>query len=390
MTKKTNVIYRCIVAITLTALLVVFSGCSYAACMMAAYNMPEAVEYIYDNTLIVNNITEDGQSFAGTGFVVESGEDGVYAITNYHVVADSKLLTVDYGKDNENTCHASVVGWYEYHDIAVIALDTDAQFNQIDEERFISPTYDEAAYSMGNEYGLGKKVFRTGKTTDETHFVETEKLGWYDAYDEVAIKCVPVAEYSCSVESGMSGCPIADGNGNITGVGTYRMENSKNYYGVDARIAHSVYAAVRSGEFNAAIGSGAEKGKEVNLFGEGYYRLFADYDNFATEFVFLGNYYSWNVSGKLHDIGFTANVSDHGWRVTRAGAYSPVKAGDVITKFGDRPVSDSVSDVMVGFYNGMALTDGYYDTRSVVTIGLSDGREVNFCGGGYAVVTDMA
>ena len=388
MTEKTNLKFRCIVAVILAAALVVFSGCSYAACRMFEYSMPESVKYIYDNTLIINNITEDGQSLAGTGFVVDSGAGGVYAITNYHVVADTRVLTAEYGENNEHACSASVVGWYEYHDIAVIELETDDEFSQIDEEKFISPTYGEAAYSMGNEYGFGKKVFRAGKTTDESYFVETEKLGWYDN-DEGAIKCVPVAEYSCSVESGMSGCPIADGDGNVTGVGTYRMENSKSYYGVDARIARAVYNAVRNGDFNSAIGSGAEKGKEVNLFGDGYYRLFADYDSFAPEFVFLGNYYSWNRSGKLHDIGFSVSITDHGWRVTRAGAYSPVDTGDIITEFGGQPVSDSISDVMVACYSGMALTSGDYDIQNVVTIGLSDGSEVYFRGGGYAVVTDM-
>lgn len=364
------------------AVVLLFTGCGLNSCAnFADRNVPDGVKSVLGNTVTVTH--NDGNGVvAGTAFVVCSDESGTYAVTNYHVVAGSEEVSVRYGEDLSGSCTATLVGWYEYHDLAVISLDISggADFTTISEDMFIAAEAGEDAYSIGNEYGNGKLVVDYGAAVG-ADVVTTEKLGWYEG-GESEVKHAPVCEYTCSVERGMSGGPITDKDGNITGVGTYRTGDSEHYYGVDARIARAVCRAALSGNFCKGTGSGTERGKETLLFGEGYYRLFLDGAG-GGEFMFLGNYHDWNTRRVLHPVGFTASLTSEGMYVRRTGVNCPLTAGDVVTAIDGIPLAGMTqTDIMALMYDGFELTDS---TADAAVFTLAGGGETDFAGGGYAV-----
>lgn len=386
-----------VLAALLAALLLFVTGCSAFSCTRVVADLPDAAADIYANALIVTHPAGGGEVVAGTGFVVCTDGETAYAVTNYHVVEDAPNGEVTVRTTFSNIpMTAEVVGYYEYHDIAVIAMRANDSFNAISAERFVSGAEGDAAWSVGNEHGESRLIVSGGYVVTEETEVTAERLGYYES--EGRNKYVPVTEYSCSVESGMSGCPIVSESGGITGVGTYRAEEERqnavimHYYGTPARIASSVLSAVLGGEFSQAGG-----GAEVTLFGQGYYRIFIDRDGVGRyRLVFLGNYYDWGmsaglgVSERLHDIGFTAYMTGRGILVDRVEADCPLKTGDVITAIGGKSVSGmGYTDLMTLFYDNYELTEtsaaGAEETAGeVLTVTTSRG-EVSFEGGEWAV-----
>lgn len=385
-------------AALLAALLLFVTGCGAFSCTRVTADLPDAAADIYANTLIITHPAGGGEVVAGTGFVVCTEGDTAYAITNYHVVKDAPNGEVTVRTTFSNLpMTAEVVGYYEYHDIAVIAMRSDDSFNAISADRFVSGAEGDAAWSAGNEHGESRIIVSGGYVVTEKTEVTAERLGYYESAERS--KYVPVTEYSCSVESGMSGCPIVSENGGITGVGTYRAEEETkteavmHYYGTPARIALSVLNAVLNGEFSPQIDGGAE----VTLFGQGYYRIFIDRDGVGRyRLVFLGNYYDWGmsaglgVSERLHDIGFTAYMTGRGILVDRAEADCPLKTGDVITAIGGMRVSEmGYTDLMTLFYDNYKLTETAESGETaasgeVLTVTTSRG-EVSLEGGEWAI-----
>ena len=384
-------------AALLAALLLFVTGCGAFSCTRVTADLPDAAADVYANTLIITH-PAGGDVVAGTGFVVCTEGNTAYAITNYHVVEDAPNGEVTVRTAFSNLpMTAEVVGYYEYHDIAVIAMRSNGSFNAISADRFVSGAAGDAAWSAGNEHGESRIIVSGGYVVTEETEVTAERLGYYES--EERSKYVPVTEYSCSVESGMSGCPIMSENGGITGVGTYRAEEETktevvmHYYGTPARIALSVLNAVLNGEFSPQIDGGAE----VTLFGQGYYRIFIDRDGVGRyRLVFLGNYYDWGmsaglgVSERLHDIGFTAYMTGRGILVDRTEADCPLKTGDVITAIGGMRVSEmGYTDLMTLFYDNYELTETTTSGASaasgeVLTVTTSRG-EVSLEGGEWAI-----
>ncbi len=388
MTVKKHIMRAVCAALALLAALFAFTACG---------GTPEEVEARRSNVLVVEHIDSADERVSGTCFVVSSDERYTYALTNYHVVTDAPDgITVGSGADERT---AELVGYYEYHDIAVICWETgDAEYDTIPAEAFVAAEEGKGAWSTGNEHGRGKLITDDGKTVTADAVADAYRLGWYapGMHDEGLPdgKSVPVVEYTCSVESGMSGCPIMDKRGNIIGVGAYRSEDSSHYYGVDARIAYAVYeAAVIDGTFCEGYGSLNERGKEVDLSGSGnYYRLFLADNGTDYDLVFYGRYNDWGASTEnggtvryYHDIGFSARITENGLFVTGAGGYSPLKGGETITAIDGTDVRGmSYADIMVMFYDGYRLTETE-DTSSAIKLTLSGGGEVTLAGNGCAV-----
>ena len=378
-------------SISLRALCIVLVVAAFAFCMFAGCaGTPETVTLMRDESvLVLEHTTETGDTVSGTGFVIASDDGQTYAVTNYHVIMDADSVTVKYSGGNSS---ASLVGYYEYHDIAIIRFASESEFTAIPGSAFTGAENGDSVWSIGNEHGAGSLIIDRGKTVSEETVVETERLGWYDRDDIPAGKCVPVAEYTCSIEGGMSGCPVVTEDGCVSGVGTYRTESSEHYYGVDSRIALEVYRAALAGDFCSAIGSPPyERGKEVDLAGTGnYYRIFLSENSGDYELVLYGNYYDWgerSESGgtvrRLHPLGLVLTPSDDGYFVSGTGSAMGDVAGKTLTAIGGASVADmGYADMMTLFYSSYRVGDG---EENAVVLTFSDGTTVAYEGEGYSV-----
>lgn len=340
--------------------------------------MPDAVKKVFDNTFIVN-CRDTNQT--GTGFVYTFYEGDPIAVTNYHTIAKSASPYA--AKETEivlsdgSRCRAEVMGWNEYHDIALLRLDDDGEFYDFAKNSaFATVESGDFVCSIGNEHGNGKLVYAAGESLQSDAIVKTDKKGRYSFYNastgktEVTYKYVPVHTISCSVEEGMSGCPIADENGNIIAVGTYRedVRLNKKYFAVPIEFALAVAERVLE---NYTLGATVE----VSLFGYNTYSAFLA--SKTKELAVFGNYYSWSGSTKkLASDGFTCvyDVTSKGFVVTYSGTECPLKTGDIITALDGKKFDGTVA-LLSELYENYECGDG---AAAVFT--LSDGREVTHSG----------
>lgn len=334
--------------------------------------MPEAVRKVFDNTFVVNCV-ETNQT--ATGFVYTYYEGDPIAITNYHTIAKtaapyaaSETEAVFY---DGKSYAAEVMGWSEYHDIALLRLDCNGEFYDFAANNaFASAENGDFVCSIGNEHGNGELIYSAGEFLKSDGAVYTDKKGRYSS-SGTSYKYVPVHTISCSVEEGMSGCPIADENGNIVAVGTYRedVRLNKKYFAVPIEFAIATAEKVLE-NYTPMIGAG-----EVSLFGYGEYSAFLTSE--TKELAVLGNYYSWSGSTKkLASDGFTCvyDVTSKGFVVTYSGTECPLKTGDVITALDGKKFDGTVA-LLSELYENYECGDG---AAAVFT--LSDGREVTHSG----------
>ncbi len=373
--KKTAIKTLSALALAFVAVFVVFAS----SCGKPDYSdMPDAVKKVFDNTFVVNCRSTNQTA---TGFVYTYYEGDPIAITNYHTIAKSAApyaaSEIQAVSTDGNSCTAEVMGWNEYHDIALLRLDTDGEFYDFAENSaFANAESGDFVCSVGNEHGNGKLVYSAGESVRSEDIVKTDKKGRYASganvgSGEVTYKYVPVHTISCSVEEGMSGCPVSDENGNIIAVGTYRedVRLNKKYFAVPINYALAVADKVLENYALGVIG-------EVSLFGYDVYSAFLCSE--TKELAVLGNYYSWSDGvNDIADDGFTCvyNVTDKAFVVTRAGAECALRSGDVITAV-DGKKYESTSGLLYSLYeNYVCGGEG-----EEIAFTLSDGSTVTHTG----------
>ena len=144
---------------------------------------------------------------SGSGFIITP--DG-YIVTNYHVIENAEKLTVTL--NNEEKLEAEVVGYDAGNDVALIKVDVE-QMNPV---------------SIGDSDALrvGETVCAIGNPLGE--LTNTLTIGVVSALDrEVNTDGTPInmMQTDCAINSGNSGGPLFDMNGNVIGITTAK------YYG---------------------------------------------------------------------------------------------------------------------------------------------------------------
>lgn len=143
----------------------------------------------------------------GTGFIIT--EDG-YIVTNYHVIQNAEKLTITL--NNGERYEASVVGFDSSNEVALIKIDATG----------LHPV------SIGNsdELLVGETVCAIGNPLGE--LTNTLTIGVVSALDRsVNTDGTPInmMQTDCAINSGNSGGPLFDMNGNCIGITTAK------YYG---------------------------------------------------------------------------------------------------------------------------------------------------------------
>ena len=143
----------------------------------------------------------------GSGFIIT--EDG-YIVTNYHVIENAVKLTVTL--DNEEQYEAEVIGYDSGNDVALIKIDVTG----------LRPV----SIGDSDELRVGETVCAIGNPLGE--LTNTLTIGGVSALDrEVNTDGTPInmMQTDCAINSGNSGGPLFDMNGNVIGITTAK------YYG---------------------------------------------------------------------------------------------------------------------------------------------------------------
>jgi serine protease Do len=231
----------------------------------------------------------------GAGFFISA--DG-YAVTNNHLVGDSK--TAEIRTDDDRTLTANVVGSDPKSDLALLKVDGRSDFPHV---KFAdrAPRVGDWALAVGNPFGLGSTV------TAGIVSARGRDIG-PDTYEDLL-------QLDAPVNQGSSGGPSFDVNGNVIGVNTAIFSPSGGSVGIAF--------AIPADEVRKVIAQLRSKGSVTR----GWMGLQVQ--------VITPDIADGLGLGELK--GALATAPQAGSPADKAG----IKPGDVITSIDNRPIADT-------------------------------------------------
>lgn len=155
---------------------------------------------------------------AGSGIILSEDGNTLYIMTNYHVVEGATQVSVQFS--DETTATASVKGYDEDADIAVILIDMDQLSDDTKDTIRIAVMGDsdslqvgESAIAIGNALGYGQSV-----TTGVVSAVGREV--------QLTDKTMTLVQTSAAINPGNSGGALLNGKGEVIGVNTVKYEDT--------------------------------------------------------------------------------------------------------------------------------------------------------------------
>lgn len=172
----------------------------------------DAVEKVYDSVIIVSTYKGDTQYSSGSGFLYKVNGKKTYIITNHHVVEGGDNYKVTY--TNGEIEEATLLGGDQYADIAVLEVTTKDGFE---------------AVNLGSTDALrvGDTTFTVGAPLDNVYSWTVTRgiISGKERLVEISLSNSSSTDYimnvlqtDAAVNSGNSGGPLCDSNGEVIGV----------------------------------------------------------------------------------------------------------------------------------------------------------------------------
>ena len=268
----------------------------------------EAVDKLYDATVIVELMQGDSVLGWGSGFVYKSEGNDAYIITNYHVTDGYKEVRIEY-TDGTYT-NGTVVGGDEYTDVSIIKVDAKT-IKKVAETGYSSKTQvGDTVFAVGTPISMKFKFSVTrgilsGKNRLISMANKNKTESWY----------INLLQMDATINSGNSGGPLANANGEVIGINNSKLASDT--------IENIGFAVPIEDVKNVAEQVLSKGTVERPYLGVGLTTLeAAKYQGIIDQNV--------NTQGAV--IGSIENNSALG----KAG----IKVGDIITKFGDYEIQD--------------------------------------------------
>lgn len=177
----------------------------------------DAVEKLYDAVVVVGAYKDGVLSSNGTGFVYEEDDKYAYILTNSHVVNGASSVKVKF--TNNTIENVEVVGDDTYSDIAVLKIDK-------------SKVIKVAELGDLNNSRVGDTVFAIGAPLDD-EYSWTVTRGILSGKDRLvsisssnattADMVMSVMQTDAAINSGNSGGPLANSNGQVIGITNMKL-----------------------------------------------------------------------------------------------------------------------------------------------------------------------
>ncbi len=181
----------------------------------------DAVAKIYDSVVVVKTYYRNKVYSTGTGFVYKKSDNKYYLLTNYHVIENGDKVNVVFTNGTET--NVKVEGGDKYSDIAVLSYTT-SNYVQVSE--------------IGNsaDMRVGDTVFAIGAPLDSAIYswsVTRGVLSGKDREVEVSVNntntsdwIMQVLQTDAAINSGNSGGPLCNSNGEVVGVTNMKLITS--------------------------------------------------------------------------------------------------------------------------------------------------------------------
>lgn len=177
----------------------------------------DAVEKLYDAVVVVGSYKNGVLSSSGTGFVYEEDDKYAYILTNSHVIDSATSVKVKF--TNDNVEDVEVVGNDSYSDIAVLKISKDKVIKI-------------AEIGTNENLRVGDTVFAIGAPLDNEYSWTVTRgiLSGKDRLVDVSVSTTGSADWvmrviqtDAAINSGNSGGPLANSNGEVIGVTNMKL-----------------------------------------------------------------------------------------------------------------------------------------------------------------------
>ena len=175
----------------------------------------DAVEKVYDSVVTVKNYVRNQLYSTGSGFVFKIDNKYGYILTNYHVISGGNEVSVVFTNNKDEK--VTIVGYDEYSDIAVLAVDK-------------SLVLDIAQLGSSNDMRIGDTTFAVGTPVDSSVYswsVTRGILSGKDRMVQVDNYVMSVLQTDTAINSGNSGGPLCNSNGEVIGITNMKLASSQ-------------------------------------------------------------------------------------------------------------------------------------------------------------------
>ena len=175
----------------------------------------DAVEKVYDSVVTVKNYVRNQLYSTGSGFVFKVDNKYGYILTNYHVISGGNEVSVVFTNNKDEK--VTIVGYDEYSDIAVLAVDK-------------SLVLDIAQIGSSNDMRIGDTTFAVGTPVDSSVYswsVTRGILSGKDRMVQVDNYVMSVLQTDTAINSGNSGGPLCNSNGEVIGITNMKLASSQ-------------------------------------------------------------------------------------------------------------------------------------------------------------------
>ena len=175
----------------------------------------DAVEKVYDSVVTVKNYVRNQLYSTGSGFVFMIDDKYVYILTNYHVISGGNEVSVVFTNNKDEK--VTIVGYDEYSDIAVLAVDK-------------SLVLSTAQIGSSNDMRIGDTTFAVGTPVDSSVYswsVTRGILSGKDRMVQVDNYVMSVLQTDTAINSGNSGGPLCNSNGEVIGITNMKLASSQ-------------------------------------------------------------------------------------------------------------------------------------------------------------------
>jgi len=271
--------------------------------------LADAVEKLSNAVVVVQNYQNGNLVWTGSGVVYKSENGTAYILTNHHVIESGDEIRVEFTNGSNEV--VKVVGSDKYADIAVLSLD---------ESKIMSVA------QMGSSANarVGDTVFTIGAPLDASAYSGTVTRGIISGKDRLVSVSLSssktsdwvmsVLQTDAAINSGNSGGPLANANGEVIGINSLKLASS----GVEGMgFAIPIETALEYAEL-------IESGKEISR-------------------PYLGVSMLNLADAKMYDPSISSISIENGAYVTTVENNSPaskagLQKGDIITKIDGKNV----------------------------------------------------
>jgi len=161
--------------------------------------------------------TQQGQG-AGSGFIFSQDEDYLYLATNYHVIEDSKSITVHFNDGTD--AEAAVKGYDEDADIAVLLVDYKSLSDETKKAIKAAVIGDSDALEAGNG------AIAIGNALGYGQSVTTGAISAVERTVQLTDGEMSLIQTSAAINPGNSGGPLLNTRGEVIGINTVKYSET--------------------------------------------------------------------------------------------------------------------------------------------------------------------